>query len=91
MMTEKTNIEYRTENIESRSGVMIDPDASLTTEEAAKFLKVDTQEVLRYVKLGLPHYEGMGKGFRFVRKDLIEWREKYRNKMEFGRRHGRAA
>ena len=56
---------------------VLDLDESLTSEEAANFLKVHKGKLLRYVKFGLPYFR-MGKGFRFVRRDLIEFREKFR-------------
>jgi hypothetical protein len=55
-----------------------DPEESMTTAQVASFLKVDKGEVLRYVKLGLPYLDGMGKGFKFIRRDVIAFRERYR-------------
>lgn len=57
-----------------------DPEASLTTEEASAFLKIHKQELLRMTKVGLPYYGDMGKGFRFLRRDLIQFRELYRRR-----------
>jgi len=55
-----------------------DGERSLTTEEAAAFLRVHKQEILRYTKSGLPFYEDMGRGFKFLKRDLIAFRENYR-------------
>jgi len=53
------------------------PDRSLTTKEAAAFLGIHPKELLRYANSGLPHIENMGRGWRFLKKDLIEFRDKF--------------
>lgn len=45
------------------------PDSMLTTQEAAEYMRVHPQEILRWSAVGLPHYK-IGKGFRFRKDDL---------------------
>lgn len=46
------------------------PEPMLTTREAAQYAKVHEQQIIRWTKCGLPHYE-IGKGFR-IRKDELD-------------------
>ena len=55
-----------------------DPDASLTTEEAGRFLKVSASSILRFKEVGLPFYQTKDHGITFRRSDLINWREQFR-------------
>jgi len=55
-----------------------DYEESLTSKEAAAFLKVNRQRLLIFIKLGLPYYD-IGKGYTFKRIDLIQFREKFRH------------
>lgn len=45
------------------------PDSMLTTQEAAEYMRVHPQEILRWKAVGLPYYR-TGKGFRFRKEDL---------------------
>jgi hypothetical protein len=55
-----------------------DPDSSLTTEEAGRFLRVSSATILRYQRAGLPFYKAKDHGMTFRRRDLIDWREQFR-------------
>ncbi|GEM_PF-3704294 len=57
-------------------------DESLTTEQAATFLRVHKQTLLRFTKAGLPHYSNMTKGFRFLKSDLIGFRRNFLNTLK---------
>jgi hypothetical protein len=61
-----------------------DIDRSMTTKEAAAFLAVNDKELLRYTKAGLPYIDDMGKGFRFMKRDLIEFRERFKINGRYG-------
>ena len=54
---------------------------SMTVREAAQFLKINKNQVLRYTRCGLPYYK-MGNRFCFLMKDLVEFREKFRSSFE---------
>lgn len=49
---------------------MDDTDEVLTTEEAAKYLKVTTQTVLKLFKTGELPGQRVGRHHRFLREDL---------------------
>lgn len=54
-----------------------DPDASMTTREAAAFLKVHPNQMRMYREAGLPAYK-QGKEYTFKRGDILAWREKFK-------------
>ena len=54
-----------------------DPDQSMTTKEAAEFLRVHPNQIRIYREAGLPSFR-QGKEYTYRRHDLIEWREKFR-------------
>jgi hypothetical protein len=56
--------------------------ASMDAKEAAAFLKVSKNELLRYAKAGLKFYRS-GRKYTFTMQDLIDFRENFRN--TFGR------
>jgi excisionase family DNA binding protein len=51
--------------------------ASLTSAEAARFLRISRHQLIRYTRTGLAFHR-MGKGFRFTLEDLVEFRKKFR-------------
>jgi excisionase family DNA binding protein len=56
-----------------------DPDESLTTEQAARFLKVSDSTLLRFLKTEhLTFYEIKDHGYRFTRRDLMEFRNQFK-------------
>ena len=57
-----------------------DPDleSSMTTDEAADFLKIHKTSLLRYAQGGTIPYHRIGKSFTFCRSDLIRFREGHR-------------
>lgn len=59
-------------------GVDQDLERSLTTEEAAAFLKIHKTSLLRFAQGGMITYHRIGKSFTFSRSDLIGFRERYR-------------
>jgi hypothetical protein len=75
---EKTNLLSALERIATALELQYDPESSLTTEEAGRFLRVSGASILRFQKSGLPFYQTKDHGITFRRRDLIEWREKYR-------------
>ncbi len=69
-----STMERIAEALEART----DPDESLTTAEAARFLRISESTLLRAVRAGLPFYEIKDHGYRFTRPDLIKWREQFK-------------
>ena len=53
------------------------PEPMLTTKEAAEYLKVHPQEILRWVKCGLPYYE-TGRGWKFRRGEIDKFIQKFK-------------
>lgn len=58
-------------------------DVSLTTREAAEFLKVDDKWLLIQANAGAISYYDMGKGRKFRLVDLISFRENFRTQHDF--------
>jgi excisionase family DNA binding protein len=50
------------------------PDPMLTTKEAARYMKVSPQQILRYVKCGLEYFE-TGRGWKFRRSTFDRFAE----------------
>jgi len=59
-------------------GGQVDPDRSMTTDEAAAFLRVHKTSLLRYVTAGTLRAHRIGKSFTFTRADLINFRAECR-------------
>jgi len=56
----------------------VDPDRSMTTEEAAEFLRIHKTSLLRYAQAGSIPFHQLGKTYTFTRADLIAFRDAYR-------------
>jgi len=54
-------------------------DPMLTTKEAARYMKVSPQQILRYVKCGLEYFE-TGRGWKFRRSALDQFAENFKRK-----------
>ena len=52
-------------------------DQVLTTEEAAKFLKLTPFTVRDYARRGILPSRKVGKGWRFYKPDLVAWLRDY--------------
>jgi hypothetical protein len=80
-MIDKSKILIALDRIAEALENQADPDASLTTEEAARFLKVSSASIRRYRDQGLPYFQIKDHGIRFIRRDLIYWRERYKRNL----------
>lgn len=56
-------------------GGQVDPDRSMTTDEAAAFLRVHKTSLLRHVNAGTLRAHRIGKSFTFTRADLMAFRD----------------
>jgi hypothetical protein len=58
----------------------LDPNQLLTTQQVARLwgMEQDEKVVLASIKAGLPTIDLGTKGYRIMRKDAVEWCEKFR-------------
>ena len=54
----------------------VDVSPLMNSKEAAEFLKCDSRAINRAIQSGLRYIEGIGKGRRFRKIDLIEYRDR---------------
>jgi len=60
------------------TGFAVQMNQSMTADEAAAFLKVSRNELLRYTKFGLAYFR-RGKRYTFTMADLISFRDNFKH------------